>query len=185
MSGQGFDPKRGQKRRQYAIDLRPNQSESPFANAPTGLDGSGYLKFLQQNWQLLGWVAYDGYLRDGRGVVVVDWDAMLGSVFPEIAKQNSAFSISLDSRVLTPTFFFGEGGEMFQSMGGKWFSPDWVRLVTKYDPETMIVLAIAWHQCSSMSWMVRTLAIANAQTPKQIFESQPNLDEYSVSSSQN
>lgn len=178
------DPNFGKSRR-HVLDIRPDQSSDMFANLPPGVTSDDYLNYLDQNWDILAASAYDSYLKEGRGVLLMDWDLSLDSYLsllsPELRTLNSLDNCIIHRQVNCPVLYLGERGPILAAIGG-WFNSDWERLIARYDPERMIVLALCWNFQPNRpgNMMVRTLALANRKSPAQLYvDNGDRLQEFS------
>ena len=83
-------------------------------------------QLIANNIELVSATAWDGYQKAGRGVIFID-----GSVVdsPEPIPNNPMSYVS--------------DQQMVENEGG-WPSPDMAGVVTKYDPESEIIVVIKW-----------------------------------------
>lgn len=167
------DPNYGQ--RPPVIDIRPDQSRDMFDNLPPGTTSDDYLKYLDQNWDVIATFAYNSYLREGRGALILDWDlsldAHLALLPPDLKKLNSLDNRIVNRQLNCPIFYLGQRSAISQALGPDFFTTDIQRLIGCYDPEIMIVLFLCWGFAPDRRGhiMGRTLALANHKTPMQLY----------------
>ena len=97
------------------------------ADLPTGDESrESHTAFIVLNWDLAAAAAWKGYLKQGRGAMVIDVNR------------------AKDPPPGTP-YYFGEtpgafiSQRMARRLGGGWDWPDFERMVRQYDPNTEVV----------------------------------------------
>ena len=157
------------------MDLRHNQSREMFDNLPPGTTSADYLKYLDQNWDVIATFAYDSFLREGKGALILDWDlsldAHLSLLSPDFKRLNTLNDQSGKQQLNCPIFYLGERSALTRFAGQEFFTPDIQRLIQNYDPENMIVLFLCWGYAPNIAGhiMGRTLALAGHKTPMQLY----------------
>jgi len=164
------DPNYGKKEHRL-FDVRPNQSRGAFENLPPGTSAQDYLNYLDRNWDLMAGFAYQMYLNEGRGALILDWDlsldAQVSLLSPDLRKRNHPDAVISNRELNCPIFYLGDRGLLSRD----WLTSDRRRLIQQYDPETMIVLFLSWGVTPGRSGniMGRTLALAGGKSPKQLY----------------
>lgn len=168
------DPNYGQPQK-VLLDIRPDKSSDAFFNLPPGTSSDDYLNYLDQNWDIMATFAYDSYLREGRGVLILDWDlsldAHLNLLSPTFRELNKFDNQVVNRQINCPMFYIGDRNPLKQAFGQDWFSPDMQRVIQRYDPELSIVLFLCWgfKPNSKGNIMGRVLALPQCKTPKQLY----------------
>jgi hypothetical protein len=179
MSGKGFGRSHasgnGDRNHPQVRDERPNKKTSPFAHLPPKVTPDCYMSFLNDHWDVFAALAYEGYLKEGKGLILVDWDLSFNRVLGNALMSpscNSLQAIALDNRLSMPTFFAGMNGVLFQEdVNCDFFSENCRSLINRYDPETSLVLALCWGFSPTVrgEMMIRTLALANGMNPREAY----------------
>lgn len=81
-----------------------------------------HLTFMRSQWRDFAAFAWEKYLSEGRGAVVVD------------LKRAS----KTDTRLQVPTFYLSDGSERLRARGG-WPSDEVEQVIREYDPERDVV----------------------------------------------
>lgn len=154
------------------IDIRPDQSTDVFANLPPGTTQEGYMKFLERNWELMGAFAFESFLHEGRGVLVLDWDLSLDKrlnlLSPELKRLNQIDRVKVFGEFNCPIFYVGESSPMVRAGGRDILSEDMWGLAARYKPEVMIVLLLCWgfvDESNPGSIMGRTIVLPGLKDP--------------------
>jgi hypothetical protein len=161
--------------RHIIVDARPDQSLDMFDNLPPGTSSEAYLEYISQNWDLMAGFGYEMFLNEGRGALILDWDlsldAQISLLSPDIRRRNQLDQAIANRELNCPMFYLGDRSALTQALGRDWFSPAMHRLIQGYDPKRMIVLFLCWGASPNSigNIMGRTLALAGARTPKQLY----------------
>lgn len=160
--------------------------EGAFDNLPPGTSPLVYLQYVEMNWDLLASFAYDSFLRDGKGILILDWDLTMSQQFGRNFATRQA-----SNYIHCPIFYMGKRSKLLNN--GRGFTAEWTRCVDAYDPETTLILGLSWGYIPPVGhFMMRTLGagklkdsgagIDQGMTPKAIYErSRDRLCEFYIS----
>ena len=81
-----------------------------------------HMTFMRSQWREFAAFAWEKYLSDGRGAVVID--------LKRASKNGTRFQV--------PTFYVAEGSERLRARGG-WPSEEVAEVIRDYDPEQDVV----------------------------------------------
>lgn len=177
-----MEPRKYRLQQQFE-DFRVDKTDGPFDSLPNHISPQDYLRFVQEHWLSLAALAYEGYLQEGKGVLLVDWDLTLNQHLKLVSQRsNSAEAIALDGRLHCPVMYVGERGSLLQQLfAGRWDST-WQEKIDKYDPASMVIVVLAWGCDRSLQqWCsyAQTLTVKNAATPIQAYiENSGRLSEF-------
>lgn len=179
------DPNFGRSKR-ILWDARPDQSSDAFQNLPPGTSSDQYLNYLDENWDTIAAFAYAGYVEQGRGTLLLDWDLSLSEFLPLLKEGASFLGKSFDSRLYFPSIYIGVNGP-FQSIREAWLADsDWQRIITTYEPEAMIVLSLCWGFQPEVAGrvMTRTMLLPDRKPPSHAYiENGDRLAEFEIQGS--
>lgn len=156
------------------LDVRADQSVPMFSNLPPGTTQDDYLQHLEANWDTLAAFAYTSFLSDGKGALVLDWDlsldAQLALLSPDLQRLNRIDTSRVKQQIYCPSFYLGERTPLKDLLGPA-FLGGVERLIGTYDPESMIVLCLAWGYTATATGnlMARTIAQAGRLAPVQLY----------------
>jgi len=86
---------------------------------------NAHITFIRSQWREFAAFAWEKYLAEGRGAVVIDL-------------RNSSKS---DDNLHVPTYYVADGGERLAKRGG-WPDEDVADVIREYDPEQDVVFII-------------------------------------------
>lgn len=144
---------------------------------PLGLTKELFAAFVTGYWRSFAKYAYEGYLRGGKGVLLLDWDLTIVGKIPVDPLPTRIPHPKAPRSIYIPYFYFGErSDELMLITNGQGFSPYWRTFVDNYDPEKAIVFAISWNGSNAVSFKTVTmgtptvddLVISQPDTPKAI-----------------
>lgn len=150
---------------------------------PPGTTPEDYFKYLECNWDTMAAFAYESYVNQGRGLLIVDWDLTMDAcvefLTPEL-KQLRGNNC--------PMFYVGERNGLFSLFHNQSDFAQWNEIVQKYDPEIMIILALSWnfHPEQGSRMMARSVAMVGRKSPIQLYvENGDRLQEFTFWSGTN
>jgi hypothetical protein len=96
------------------------------------------IEFVQLNWDLICTLAWQGFLDQGRGLVIVQADRSTKGTMGITSRQRWLMGS-------TPGFYIGEQNPLFKSeMGGLWPDSITTSKVAQYDPQTKFLCLFDW-----------------------------------------
>lgn len=117
---------------------------------PRGLTKQALDEFMLANWQRTAYLAYQGYLLHGRGLVVWSWHS-------------------------SHLYFTMQGFVTKEEVLSKNFTPKCIQILDNYDPKDCAVVGISWKTGDNLyDTFVMQVKIANMPSPLSIYSSQHN-----------
>ncbi len=157
------DSSMGEAKRRQQRDPNWGKPKPTPEALPDWFDREAYESFLRVNLEPIAAVAWNGYLNEGRGLVLFN---------PARSQQNA-------SATRKSLVYIGERNPVFQAkFGGKWIDTTTAQKVEQYDPNEALVLAIAY---GNRGFITQTLG-SSSFTPQQAWERlKHRLDEFALS----
>lgn len=177
------DPNYG-KPETIVVDLRPDKSQPAFSNLPPDTTSDEYLAYLEQHWDVLAGFAYESFLNEGRGALILDWDLSLDRYLsllsPEMRQSNQGDRVIVNRQLNCPVFYLGERSHLIGKGDGWLDEIDARRLIQRHDPANSVVLLLCWgfSQGKTGHVMGRTLALAHKKPPSQLYIDGVPLQEF-------
>lgn len=109
----------------------------------------GHITFLRSQWRDFASFAYEKYLTQGRGAVVVD--------FRSATKDGPGLSI--------PTSYIAEASDRLKKLGG-WPNQEIAEVISEYDPEQDVVIIFL-----RLNGEVYHYNVSDDLTPQRAYES--------------
>jgi hypothetical protein len=157
------------------VDLRPNKDRPIFGdNLPPNTTKKQISEFLALNWDSLAAFSYEGYLLQGRGLILLDWDNSLNKAL-DLIEINNSLTVELQC-FYSPSIYLGERSELTQAMRqDEGFAKLFDYFINRYVPETSVTFVLVWGVTSDRSggeYEPFTVAIYNAETPVELYKRQ-------------